>query len=178
LYKIINIPFIKKMENIMWETIIKLALVLIIVLSGLGLWLLPRTRLAKRFEMTEKLFTATQIIGMICGATGLAVMFIWTRAAMDNYLWELILMPYFVMMVFWGIIRRTQKSREIIDEKQGLDMAQAMAITFGFSTIVMGFVLFPLYSADLLRGAMWYPVYLFLSILFFSVFTLINFRKN
>jgi hypothetical protein len=162
----------------MLETIIKLALVLIIALSGLGLWLLPKTRLAKKFQMTEKLFTATQIIGMICGAAGLAVMFIWAQAALDNHLWELILMPYFIMMVLWGIIIRTQKSLEILDEKQGLDMAQAMAVTFGFSTIVMGFVLFPLYSAELLRGAMWYPCYLMMSVMFFSSFTLLNFKRN
>ena len=160
------------------ETIIKLLLVLIIVLGGLGYWLLPKTRMAKKWIMTEKLYTATQIIGMICGAAGLAVMFIWTQAAMDNHLWELILMPYFVMMVFWGIIMRTQKTTEITDEKQGLDMAQAMAVTFGFSTIVMGFVLFPLYSAQILRGAMWFPVYLFMSVMFLSIFTLVNFKKN
>lgn len=162
----------------MWETIIKLLLVKIIVLGGLGYWLLPKTRWAKKLEMTEKLYTATQIIGMISGAAGLAVMFIWTQAAMDNHLWELILMPYFIMMVLWGIIMRTQKTTEIIDEKQNMDMAQALAVTFGFSTIVMGFVLFPLYSAEALSGAMWFPVYLFMSVMFLSVFTLVNFKKN
>ena len=162
----------------MLETIIKLLLVLIIVLGSLGYWLLPKTRMAKKWIMTEKLFTATQIIGMICGAVGLVVIFIWTRTALDNHLWELILMPYFLIMVLWGIMIRTQKSTEILDEKQGLDMAQAMAVTFGFSTIIMGFVLFPLYSAELLRGAMWFPAYLFMSIMFFSVFTLVNFKKN
>ena len=62
--------------------------------------------------------------------------------------------------------------------KQNMDMAQALAVTFGFSTIVMGFVLFPLYSVQILTGAMWFPVYLFMSVLFLSVFTMINFKKN
>ena len=52
----------------------KMFISLILVLSFIAYWLLPKTRFAKRLKMNEKLFYAINVIGILCGVAGLAVL--------------------------------------------------------------------------------------------------------
>ena len=158
------------------EKIIKLILVLVLVIAGLAFWLLPKTRLAKRFRVNETLFIVTNIIGMICGAIGLVVTFVWPQFIVELHLWELILIPFVLVYVYWDIIRRAQKTSNLLDEKQVFDMTHAGAATWSLSIPAMVF-LFILYEKKVVSGIVWFPFYLFTSLLIFSTITLFSFRK-
>ena len=160
----------------MTEKIIKLILVLILVMAGLFFWFLPKTRLAKRFKANETLFIVTNIIGMICGVIGLVVTFVWPRFIVELHLWELILIPFVLVYVYWGIIMRVQKSSSLLDEKQVFDMTNAGAATWVLSIPAMA-ILFILYERSIISGIVWFPCYLFSMLLFFSTITLFTFKR-
>jgi len=163
------------MEEII-EKIIKFILVLTFVIAGLLYWLLPKTKLAKHFKMNETLFVATNVIGIICGIIGLVVTLVWPQFIVEMHLWELILIPFVIIHVYWAIIMKTRKTLDVLDEKQEYDMTKAAAITWGLSIPAMVF-LFILYDKEILSGIAWFPYYLFTALLIFSATTLFSFKK-
>jgi hypothetical protein len=164
------------MEDVLAEKIIKLALAILVIAAALAFWLLPKTKIARKFKMSEALFMLTNIIGMICGAAGLLVTFAWSGLIVEYHLWEIILMPFVLIYVYWGIIMRTGKSLAILDEKQSLNMASAAAMTWSISIPAMAF-LFILYYQNILQGMLWFPYYFFVTLLIFSASTLFYFKK-
>jgi len=57
----------------------KLILLGLLAIAGLGVWLLPKTRLASRRSIGDKLFVATFVTGILCAAAGLIVLFAWPQ---------------------------------------------------------------------------------------------------
>lgn len=159
------------------EKIIKLILVLIIALAIVLYWLLPKTRLAKHFKMNERLFIITNIIGVTCGIIGLLVTFIWPQFIVELHLWEVIVTPFALMYIYWLLIIRIRKTAEIVDEKQDYNMTKAGAITMAFSIPAM-VIMFMLYYDKIFDGAIWFPYYFFVLLLFFSGTTLVLFKKE
>ncbi len=70
----------------------KVVLLTLLAVTGLAIWLLPRTRLAAG-RIGEKTFVATYALGALCGAAGLAALFLWPEQARQWRLWELSLAP-------------------------------------------------------------------------------------
>ena len=159
------------------EKVIKLVLVGILILAGLLYWLLPKTRFARNLRMSEALFTVTAAIGIICGVVGLVVTLTWPGSVVDLHLWELIIMPFALVYLYWSLIMKVRKTSEIVDEKQDLDMTRAGGVTISFLIPAMA-VLFIMYQNGVLEGLIWFPYFLFVNILVFSAATLYNFRRN
>ena len=160
-----------------FEKIIKLILVVIVALGIVLFVVLPKTRLAKKFKMNEKLFLITNIIGVVCGMVGLAMTFIFPQSIVELHLWELIIMPFALVYGYWLLIIRIRKTSEIVDEKQDYNMTKAGAITMAFSIPAM-VIMFQLYNNKVFDGPIWFPYYFFVTLLLFSGTTLFLFKKE
>lgn len=163
------------MENQI-EKLIKITLLVIILLAGLSYWLIPRSRWRSVFQMNEKVFIITQAIGVFSGILGLCTTFIFPNYIIELHLWELLIMPYFLIYVYWLIVMKLRKAPEITDEKQEYDMGKAGGVSFALSIFAM-VILFSLSQNGLIQGLIWFPIYIFITILFFSGFTLFYFKK-
>ena len=163
----------------MLEIVIKFVLVALLVIAGFCYWLLPKTKLAHKIKMTVPLFYATNIIGIICGIIGLIGIFIWKNLIIEAHLWELIIMPYVLVWIYWLMIIRIRKNKVIVDEKQEYDMSQAAGATIGGTVIILAFM-FNLSLNDVyqLNNGLWFPFYFFLTIFIFSLSTILHFRKS
>ncbi len=91
------------------EKSIKIALLVIITLMLLSYWLIPKTKLSKVFKMNEKVFVITQIIGMICGLFGIIITLIWAEYIVELHIWELLVMPFAFIQLYWLISARKIK---------------------------------------------------------------------
>ena len=158
-------------------TLIKLILLIILVLVGLAIWLLPKTRLVKQRKINEKLFVVTCIAGVLCGACGLVVIFAWPQYILKGHLYELILMPSVLLYAYWIIIMRRARSMNVIDEKQNFDMANALGWTWVVSIIAM-FAAFDLKDTGLFDAGLWFPYYIFVNLLVYSASTLYLFKRS
>jgi hypothetical protein len=159
------------------EKIIKLGLFFIVVLACFLYWLLPRTRLSRHFKMNEKVFILTQIICIFCSIFGLVATFLWPQSIFELHLWELLALPIFLVYVYWFIVQKTIKSGAIVDEKQEFDMAKGAALSMAFTIPCMALLL-NLYQRGALEGLVWFPYYLFVTLLLFSAGTLTSFKKS
>jgi hypothetical protein len=158
------------------ESAIKLVLVVLLVLAGLGVWLLPKTRLVTARAVGERLFVVTCIVGVLCGAAGLLVLFAWPQRVLEWHLWEVAAMPLVLLYAYWMVVMRRARSCDVLDEKQNADMTSAGAVTWAISIPAMSLA-FVLPDEGLLEGGLWFPCYLFITLLVFSATTLCYFRR-
>lgn len=159
------------------EKIIKLGLFALVVLACFLYWLLPRTRLSNRFKMNEKIFNVTFFISIICSIFGLVATFLWPQAIFDLHLWELVALPIFLIYLYWLIVLKVRKSAELVDEKQEFDMAKGAALSMTFTIPCMALLL-NFYQRGVLESLVWFPYYLFVTLLLFSAGTLYSYKKN
>ncbi|UCH13873.1 MAG: hypothetical protein JSV22_12300 [Bacteroidales bacterium] len=159
------------------EKLIKIILLVIIILAGLSYWLIPKSKLRSGFQMNDKVFIITQLIGILCGVAGLSITFIYPQYIIELHIWELVVMPYFLILTYWLIVMKIRKSTEILDEKQEYDMSKAGGITFGISLPAM-IIIYILYQNGIVQGLIWFPYYIFIAILIFSCSTIFQYRKN
>lgn len=164
------------MESI-FEKIIKFSLLVIVLLGGLLYWLLPKTKMAQKLKMNESLFIVTHVIGIICGIVGLAITFLFPSYIIQWHLWELVVIPFALIYLYWLIIQKTMKAITIVDEKQDFNMTKAAALTMAISIPAM-VIMFLLYYNNILTGSIWFPYYFFVTLLFFSGTTLFLFKKE
>jgi len=155
----------------------KLVLGVLLVLGALAVWLLPKTRLVRERRVGEKLFIATNIVGALCGAAGLVVLFVWPGRVREWHLWELAVMPYVLVSAYWLAVMRKARTADVIDEKQSFDMTQAGALTWSLSIPAMG-VAFVLYEEGLFDPALWFPYYLLFTLLLYCLGTLYLFKRR
>ena len=163
------------MESII-EQIVKVLLVAVLAVAAILYWLLPKSRLAGKFRMNETLYVVTNVVGIVCGIIGLTATIVWPRYVIELHLWEFIMLLFVLVHVYWAIISRVRQKSPLLDEKQSFDMAQAAAITWAGSIPAMA-VLFVLYDKGVLHGLMWFPFYLFATLLAYSISTLYLFRR-
>ncbi len=64
-----------------------------------------------------------------------------------------------------------------MDEKQDFDMAKGAALSMAFTIPCMALLL-NLYQRGTLEGIVWFPYYLFVTLLLFSAGTLYSYRKS
>ena len=158
------------------ESVIKLVAVSLLLLAGLAVWLLPKTRLVKQRHIGERAFVAHQIIGMVCGACGLVVLFAWPQRALELHLWESAVMPYALVYFYWLVVMRRARTTDVTDEKQSSNMAAAAGIALGPLTVAM-LVAFLLQENGLFLPSLWYPYFLLVMVLCLSTCTLVVFRR-
>ena len=158
------------------EAVIKLGLVALLVLAGLAIWLVPKTRLATSRVVGDRLFVATCVVGIACGATGLLILLAWPQHVLDWHLWEVAAMPLVLLYAYWMTVMRRARGSDVLDEKQNADMTTAGAMTWAISIPAMSLA-FVLPDARLLAGGLWFPCYLFVTLLVFSAVTLYYFKR-
>ena len=157
------------------EIMIKIILGTILIFAGLLFWLIPKLKISKKLVMNDKVYILTQIIGIFSGIVGLFITFIYTKSIIELHLWELIVMPYVIIQVYWLVVERIRRTDKIVDEKQDYDMTKSAGITLGLSIPAM-VLIFILYENQILSGIIWFPYYLFVTILFFSSSILFLFK--
>lgn len=168
-------------EDSVYEKVFKISAFFAVIIAVLLYWLLPKTQLAKRFKMNETLFVSTCIIGMICGAIGLGVTFIWRESVVETHLFEFVLIPFGLIYVYWAIImniKKTSNIADLLDEKQINNMTRAAAITLLLSLCVMLIMYFVSSNKVFeLEGKIWFLFYFFMTLTIYSSSTLYYFKK-
>jgi hypothetical protein len=154
----------------------KLFVSVVLVLAVIAFYLLPKTRLGKALRMNEKLFYAINITGIACGAAGLALSLIMGERIMTGHYFELILLPAVIIYLYSAVVMKARGNKPAFDEKQGLDMTRAAALSLPFSIAGM-FLLYALYRESVFEGLVWFPVYLFLTLTVYSAAVLVYFRR-
>lgn len=164
-----------------YERVIKITVFFLIMLGVAAFLIIPNTKIAERIRMTEKVFTVTSIIGILCGITGLGTTIMWPEKIIKLHLFELILIPFLCMYGYWGIVLKIQHKEEfssILDEKQIENIKDAASTTLGVVTGLFLIFFFISSSHSLqLQGTVWFLVYFFFSLLIFSAATLYYFKK-
>ncbi len=163
-----------------YEKIIK-GVVLLLIFGGVASYLIiPGTRIARRVRMTEGVYTATSVCGIICGLAGLAATLMWPQKIVELHLFELIFIPFALMYGYWGLImkiRQTEEITDILDEKQVENIKRAAATTWAVVTGLLLIFFFISTSGTLqIQGRVWFMSYFFLSLLIFSASTVYYFK--
>lgn len=138
----------------------------------------------------ELLFEVTQYVGMVCGITGLAFT-VYGYVALGDFavkswlLWLLlfyclfIILPWFSLVIYW-IVRLSRRSElTLYDEKQKQDFASSGMTAWLSSIPVMILIL----AVSLRQPSspvvfLWFPFYLFFTLLVFSASLLLKFKKG
>lgn len=155
---------------------IKLFLVVVLVLLGVGTWLLPKTPFGIRFTMNEKVFSAMNTVGIVCGVAGLILTLVRPDLVLQHHYFELILLPVLILYLYSAVIMKV-KRKEIYDEKQTSDMTRSAAVSFVLSIVAM-FLLYALYRENVIEGLVWFPFFVYFTLTVYSAGTLLQFRKQ
>ena len=161
------------------EVIIKIVLSTILFIGILLIWLLPKSKFAKHIKMNSKIFISTNITGIICSIVGLIATFTLPDIIIEKHLMWLIIFPYVIFAIYWQIVRRVQKKKDICDEKQEYDMNKAATTTLGLTLMIM-VAIFILCSKELIviQGILWFPYYFYTTIFLYSITTLFYYKKD
>ncbi|MDF1560487.1 MAG: hypothetical protein P1P83_09800 [Bacteroidales bacterium] len=138
----------------------------------------------------EIMFEVTQYIGIVCGFIGLAFT-VYAYVALGNFaisswlLWLLtfyflaIVLPWFLLIIYW-IIRLSRKTKlTLYDEKQKQDFASSGMITWLTSIPLMVILLIISLKEPSSPGVfLWFPTYLFFTLLVFSASLLVKFKRE
>ncbi len=138
----------------------------------------------------EVLFEITQYIGIICGLAGV-VFITWSFGALQDFqikAWHrwlfwfysaAIIIPYFTVNIYWVVRLAKRKILSLYDEKQKQDIAQSGLATWLISIPLMILVTVATSgSNDSVTVILWFPFYLFSTVLVFSVLLLVRFLKS
>jgi cytochrome bd-type quinol oxidase subunit 2 len=154
----------------------KLILLGLLAVAGLAAWLLPKTRLAPRRQIGDKLFVATFVTGILCAAAGLTALFAWPQQTRDWHLWELTAMPLVLIYAYWLAVVRRARTTDVIDEKQDFDMTKCAALAWTLSIPAISSAS-TLFDAGLFDPALLFPYFLLVTLLGHSVGTLHHFKR-
>jgi hypothetical protein len=91
----------------------------------------------------------------------------------------ILLFPYVVVVFYWGVTKLKEKDRSWFDEKQGLDLGRSAVFTLLLNVLFMSVVfVINIRRLDGFIQLVWFPLYLFSTIFFFSVGNLYFSRKG
>jgi len=138
----------------------------------------------------EIIYEVTQYVGIVCGLIGI-IFTSYAYVALDDFpfrnwlVWLLmfyclvIILPYFTMIIYW-IIRLTGKAEmTLFDEKVRHDIAHSGLIAWLVSIAVMVLIFVVHFGkAPSATMFMWFPFYLFSTLLVFSVSLLERYKKR
>ncbi len=149
----------------------------ILVVMALLFWLVPRLRISRTLNMTERVFIVLNGVGIALGTLGLVVSLVWPERILERHYFELILLPLAAFYLYTALIGRIQGNQALYDEKQTLNMTQAAAVTWPASIGVV-FMLYALYQEGVVTGPLFFPVFIFFSFTVYSASTLYFFRRH
>jgi hypothetical protein len=141
---------------------------------------------SKFLIINESVFVIMNIIGLICGGIGLAVTYLLSYINTPPVLWNYIILPvcFIIILPYAAIIffRFTNTLNKVdsntFDEKQKLDLYKSGISTWLVSLPCM-LIVFMLYYLNVpgFTGLVWFPYFLFISLLLFSGQVLYFFKK-
>ncbi|MBN2416144.1 hypothetical protein JXO52_09890 [bacterium] len=153
------------------ETIIKIILLVFVIFGIAGCFLLPKTkavsRLAGRRDVMQRLYTVTGVTGAVTGITGLLSALLLGDRLFILHIWELILLPFALVHIWYYIIRKAGNAERDYDEKQMQDIAKAAGLAWAVMLWIMVLV-FVQFQDRLTSSLIWFPVFLFGSILVYG----------
>lgn len=155
----------------------KLLLFFLVVLVLLLYLIIPKTKWASLLNFSERIFFLINFLGVIFGALGLVLTFLFPKQIMDNHIYELILFPVFIAYIYVAILAKIKGIENIYDEKQIYDMNRAAATTIPFSVFFM-FLIYAFLKENDLHSLVWFPAYIFTTITVYSSSTLYYFKKS
>ncbi len=137
--------------------------------------------------MDDENFIAVNIIGFLGGICGLVVTFAFSQYEFSLYAWKNIILPVcLILLVPYGsimIYRFTgspgKNSSDIFDEKQRYDISRA-GITTWLLSIPCMLIMFLFYYFNMFEfeSILWFPYYLFMTLLIFSASTMYYFKRG
>jgi hypothetical protein len=166
--------------------------VFFLLLTGICAVVLKKLSFKDRAELPvqkdEMVFTAAQYTGLFCGIIGM----VWTAFALVmsqrvnvSYYHMLsscilILLPYGLVVLYWMILKFSEKFGEWYDEKQSRDIYRSGFITLlVLIPVMLGLYLVIHNDALFVRGDyFWFPSLLFTTLTLFSALTLIQYRET
>lgn len=129
----------------------------------------------------DSVFMMAQVTGILCGLLGLWINFSFmcrpgpaTRPGVLISSYVLVLIPYGITVLYWMCLCLREKLSAWYDEKQLQDVTRAAFFTLLLSVPGMA----ALFLVNRPVHALWFPHYLFLILLLFSVSTLYFYRHS
>lgn len=135
----------------------------------------------------EQLFVSLNIIGIVCGMTGLLIVLAdyYFRSNPESYKWAIIpyslfvFIPYLLVLSGWFLQAISDKQSGWYDEKQKFDIYKSSTFTLLVSIPIMfSLFLFNYNSINGIVNILWLPFYLFVILFIFSISSLYNFKSN
>lgn len=140
----------------------------------------------------ESAFELTQYVGIVCSLIGIAfVLFIYSVFSNNNLIISsftiflivlsclIIILPYMLIVFNWINKLTREEDRSFIDEKQKHDLFRSGLVAFLFSILFI-FVFFMINHGRTgqISAIAYFPLYLFATLLVFSISVLYNFKKS
>ncbi|MFC2098160.1 hypothetical protein ACFLSP_00310 [Bacteroidota bacterium] len=135
----------------------------------------------------EIVFVVAQYVGIICGLIGIAWVGLGLTAGKNTGYTVyhtiastiMILFPYCLIVCYWFILRFNDKIGEWYDEKQWRDVTKAgfWTMLLLIPTLLFFFIAFSLSGENYSTKFLWFPFTLYVILFFFSLLTLLNYRR-
>lgn len=146
----------------------------------------------RKSVINETFFEIIQFIGIVSSLIGLGfILFVFlvllnnqqainkSDIVIMNLLCLVIFLPYISVILYWLIKLILEKNPEPYDEKQKHDLSMAGLVTWILSIpIVIAFALIDNARLEEISKMIYLPLYLFATLLMFSISALRNFRKS
>ena len=145
----------------------------------------------KRSILAETTYEITQYVGLVCSFIGIAfVLYIYSVFSNNNLIISaftkfliftaciIIILPYIIMILYWINKLSKEKDGSLIDEKQKHDLTRSGLIAFLFSILfILVFFLINQGRTGQISALVYFPLYLFATLLVFSISVLYYFKK-
>lgn len=125
----------------------------------------------------EAIFINVQYIGVFCGVFAL-ILFLILSLYMEYWMLKrsilvfsfILLLPYLFAAIYWFSKKIKEDINEWYDEKQFYDVTRSSFITLIISIFIMGILYYLNFTRSLnnIFNILWFPVYVFIILLFFS----------
>lgn len=163
-----------------WSLVLPIMIVQFII-AIIFLYIHTTNRLpANREDHAERdinIFLIVQYVGVISGVMGLALASLgflyssgWNTTTHGILGGIVLLFPYALVIFYWLITKFQEKDREWLDEKQSIDIGKSALTTLLINTVLM--LILYIINLNNLAGIihrLWMPIYLFTTILIFSI---------
>lgn len=141
----------------------------------------------------DSIFINAQYIGILSGISGIVLITIfsvlyptfynppvWALKAGITVICFIAAVPYFLIVLYWLVLKLKEKPSEWYDEKQFKDLAKSSLFTLGTSVVflLVIFVIQYAYKNILILSLIWFPLYFFFMLLLFSAMTLFFYKQG
>ncbi|MDD3521061.1 MAG: hypothetical protein PHU65_07520 [Actinomycetota bacterium] len=124
----------------------------------------------------ESIFINAQYIGLISGISGILFLIsciiflpLWAFQKGVGIVF-LAVIPYIIIIIYWLVMKCRERIREWYDEKQFQDLTKSSLITLGFSILFTTtvFIITRILNDAKIIELIWFPFYVYFSVLIFS----------